>query len=157
MGDWTNKRKPAAERVARMAGSTTYRDFGEAMGASSGTDPDDLLKGALGFVAAHGGDLAAYALETYYTGSLCHEKRLRALWDKQADNKDAVALSRISCALAIRQFAGGRMSQTDVSDWAWLVHTRRDTLEKQVAEVLAWLDEARSVGELIFRKQLRAA
>lgn len=155
MGDWTDKRKPAAERVARMVGSTTYRDFREAVGASRGLDPDELLKGALGFVAAHAGDLAAYALETYYAGTLRHEGRLRLLWEKAKPDPDNVAFSRIASALAIREFAGTRSTQADMAEWAWLVHSRRDTLERRIAETVAWLDDARCRGETIFRRQLR--
>lgn len=139
------------EKIARMEGKTTYKDFRQGFASRSlAGDSDADIKMALGMAQRQVGALAVQALETQCASTLRHERALRRAWDRKAreDAKNAkirvsshdVAVQRLGAALAIRQHAGARMIQHEIAEYAWMLCVRRETLDNAVRAAGAWLD-----------------
>lgn len=154
-----------AENIARMDGKTTYRDFREGFAAVPLTrDSDADIKAALGMTQRRVGVLAVQALEMRYASMLRHERALRRAWERKlatdaAERKHprtshTMARQRMASALAIRQFAGARMIQHEVADFAWLACCRRSALEDDMQACGAWLDELCHEAETVFLEVL---
>jgi len=149
------------EKIARMMGRTTFRDFRTGFSPRSlAGDCDADIKVALGIAQQRAGALAVQALETRYASTLVHESGLRRAWERKLRldaggsgakrTPHAAAVQRLSSALAIRRLAGSRMVQHDVADYAWLVCSRRETVEREMRACGAWLDELCGEGERAF-------
>jgi len=150
------------EKVARMGGKTTYKDFREGFAACSLMgDSDADIKAALGIAQRHVGAMAVQALETRYASMLHHERGLRRAWDRQLrDAKSGkrsshdAAVQRMSAALAIRRFAGARMIQHEVAEYAWMSCARREVIEQYMRDCGAWLDSLCGEAERAFLEAL---
>lgn len=141
-----SKRPPRTEQIARMAGKTTFRDFREGFGGIATTDADVDIKLALGMARSQVGEVPARVLELRYARMLEHEGAIRREWDKEqtrrgARDKHAVAVQRMAAALAIRRFAGARMIQHEIDQYAWMVCCRRSVIEDLMRECETWLDD----------------
>jgi hypothetical protein len=153
------------EKIARMAGKTTYKDFRDGFSATSlKGDSDADIKGALGLAQREVGSLAVMVLETACASTLLHERAIRRAWDrrlrelavqaKEPRSHHLVAVQRMGAALAIRKLAGARMIQHELADYAWLVHSRREYLEESMKACGAWLTELGGEAECAFLKAM---
>lgn len=135
------------EKIARMAGKSTFRDFREGFGGIATTDADADIKMALGMARSQVGALAVNVLELRYARMLEHERDIRRVWDAEQARalppreKYTVATQRMAAALAIRRFAGARMIQHEIDQYAWMVCSRRRVLEDLMHECETWLDD----------------
>lgn len=155
-----DKARPIQERIAALFGSGAYFDPRDGAG---GTSPASIrhqdVAAALGYVAASKGRVAALVLETHYGSTLAHERELSRAWEAHENiptsNAQAIVLTRFAGALAIRQLAGVKYNTTQYAEYAYLLFSRREALQKRVAEAGAWMEAIRleALGE--FRKQLR--
>lgn len=147
-----SKKPPIAEKIARMSGKSTFRDFREGFGGVSTTDADVDIKLALGIARSSVGDVPVMVLELRYAKMLEHERAIRRVWDRElasqcgdpkADQREShiVAVQRMAAALAIRRFAGARMIQHEIDQYAWMVRCRRRYLEDLMRECETWLDD----------------
>lgn len=149
------------EKIAKMVGKTTYKDFREGFGGTTFLgDSDADIKGALGIAQQAVGPLAVQVLETRYAGTLQHERGIRRAWDRHLAEtakrlglkRDAhlVAKQRMAAALAIRQLAGAKMIQFEIAEYAWMTCSRRVDLEDCVNTCATWLDGMRSEAQEAF-------
>lgn len=134
------------EKIARIVGKTNYHDLKQ--GFAPGTfigDTDADIKFALGVAQSREGDVAVMALETRYARTLRHECALRRAWNRRCKeggrlpHKQAVVVSRIGSALAIRQLAGAPLSQREVEEWAWLCCVSPDRMNEAMRDCEDWL------------------
>lgn len=146
-----DKRRPTEERIAALMGRSCYVDLREGLGGTTGaklTDQD--IAAGLGMVASVHGKTAMQVLETYYASTLMHERALQAAWEererKKGDTREAIVLMRFAGALGIRQFAGVVIPSTQFGEYAYLIFSRRDTLQKRVGTVLSWLEGERDTA-----------
>lgn len=149
------------EKVARMGGKTTYKDFREGFAACSLMgDSDADIKAALGMAQRRAGGLAVQVLETRYASTLMHERALRRAWDRvrkdaartsgKTRDKCTVTTDRLGAALAIRYVAGAKISKPDVEEWSWLLCVSHGTLAAAIHQCTSWLDELCSDAERAF-------
>lgn len=140
------------EKIARMVGKTTYKDFREGFGGTSlQGDSDADIKGALGMAQRATSSLAVQVLETRYASTLKHERVIRRAWDRHrreaartgglCRDKRAIVTERLVAALAIRFIAGAKMSKPDIEEWAWLLCMDQGAMDDEVRRCVAWLDE----------------
>lgn len=153
------------EKIARMVGKTTYKDFREgfAMGTLPG-DGDADIKGALGMAQRATSALAVQVLETRYASTLAHERVIRRAWDRHLNDaakqlkvkrdSQTVARQRMAAALSIRQLAGAKMIHLDVAEYAWLMNTRRADMEEMMARCTVWLTDLCAAAERAFREAI---
>lgn len=156
----TDKARPIQERIAALFGRTSYFDPRDGAG---GTSPSSIknsdVAAALGFVAKERGRVAALVLETKYGSTLMHERELAKAWEKQAAvpmrNQHEVVLCRFAGALAIRQLAGTTYTSTMYAEYAYLLYSRREALQRRVGEAASWLNGLHddALGE--FRRVMR--
>lgn len=161
MSDKADKRKPMAESIAALFGSSTFRDE---FGGSGYTQemPKHQIVLALGWVQQAKGPVPVWCMETFYAGTLRHEQALlRAClaWlegyaGKPKTQHDA-AVERFAAALGIRSLAGHRFTTTALAEYAFLLCCRRERLQAQMATAEAWLSEQLSEGLREFKQQLR--
>jgi len=159
MSDKANKAKPIAERIAALMGKSAFRDIREGFGGSAPALTDQDVAAALGAVQRQHGELMVQALETFYGSTLMHEVALRRAWDRRTDGRAyaEVVLSRMGCALAVRQFAGADYPQAQISDYAWLIRVRREDLQAAISYAEDWLDAMMMEGRRALVEQLRGA
>lgn len=155
------------EKIARMEGKTTYKDFRRGFSSRSlAEDSDADLKAALGMAQRQAGALAVLVLETRYGSTLSHERALRRAWDRQVRDYRAksgesrashtAAVQRMGGALAIRRLAGARMIQHEVAEYAWMLCVRRETLDEAMRAAGAWLDGLCCDAEIAFLEAMDA-
>lgn len=135
-----------AEKVARMMGKTTYKDFrqGFADRLLLDADSDADIKHALGIAQKMTGTMAVYALETHFASTLTHEQHLRRAWDAlkgEPKRSSEYPVRRLGCSLAIREHAGLKVGQKELKDWAWILHTNYEAVESAVRVAGTWLDD----------------
>lgn len=155
--------RPVEERIASLIGRTAYVDLREGLG---GTCPlrirDQDIAAALGWVSQTHGRITAAALETYYGSTLLHYRTLMAAWESREgeggrlDSRGQLALARMAGSLAIHQLAGAKHGTTEYAEYAYLIVSRRDTLQARVREASSWLDELRHTGLCELRSKLRS-
>jgi hypothetical protein len=149
-----------AEKVARMFGKTTYKDFrqGFAQVNCLDADPDSDIKVALGIVQHRHGHTALMALETFYASTLDHERELRRAWDTFCgvpDDPQRYPIRRLGCSIAIREHAHVPMSQREVKEWAWMLHTRSETVDAAIRAAMIWLENLTTAATATFVATLR--
>lgn len=149
-----------AEKVARMFGKTTYKDFRQGFAQMSclDADADSDIKAALGIVQHRNGRIALMALETHYASTLTYERDLRRAWDVHSgkpDDPNFYPVRRLGCSIAIREHAHLPMGQREIVEWAWMLHTRRETIEEAIRAAIVWLEDLTSVASWTFIAALR--
>lgn len=135
-----------AEQIARMLGKTTYKDFrqGFSRTVSLDADSDSDIKGALGIAQKEVGPVAIMALHTHYASSLTYDGELRRAWDLHCGkphDPSFYPVRRMGCSLAIVEHAGKKLSQREVKEWAWILHTNHSQLDAVQVEAMAWLQD----------------
>lgn len=150
-----------AEKIARMVGKQT-RDFrdGFATVAPLAHDSDADIKAALGMAQRRVGPLAVQVLELHYASSLQHEHAIRRAWDRYLHNNakeqgmkrehGRIVVSRIAAALTIRSFAGAKLSDRDIEEWAWIVRASQQVMDEAIAACETWLRDMCSHAEQKF-------
>ncbi|WP_423373313.1 hypothetical protein [Stenotrophomonas maltophilia] len=143
----TDKR-PIEERIAALMGKSAYRDLRDGFsvgGLPQFTDQD--VAAAIGAAARAAGRLGVMALETYYGSTLLHQAALLREWEdaerKEGDTREQIVLTRFGGALAIQQMAGGKVTGSAYSEYAYLIFSRREKLEARVRAAGAWLEGQR--------------
>lgn len=140
------------EKIARMVGKTTYKDFRDGFsGATLHDDSDADIKMALGMAQRQVGVLAVQVLETRYASTMLHERVIRRAYDRHREelakkhdtprNQHTIAKQRMACAMAIRKLAGARMIGLEVTEYAWLLCSRRDDIDIYMRQAEAWLND----------------
>lgn len=155
-----DKRKPVEERIAALIGKSAYVDLRDGLG---GTCPlrirDQDIAAALGWVSKTVGKAAPMVLETHYGSTLIHEDALLRMWEdrehKPGQAREVVVVTRFAGALAIRQVAGAKHGVTQYAQYAYLIMSRRETLQARVTDAMAWLEEVRDTGLRELRRRLR--
>jgi hypothetical protein len=156
-----SKLKPIEERVAEIFGKAGYRDIRDGIGGSLQLNHSDVAH-ALGKVCGSAGQLPVMAMETHYGRTLMHEVPLRKAWESFCGSVDphqdrqTKTLSRLSCALAVRELAGSRHTSRDLDDYAWMIVTHRRVLEAAIRLSGSWLDELLMTGVTSLRSMLRS-
>lgn len=150
-----------AQKIARMAGKTTYRDFREGFSdARLVNDSDADIKHALGMAQQSTSALAVQVLETHYASTLQHERVIRRAWERRLTeiakklevkrDHRTIATQRMAASLAIRQLAGARMIQFDIAEYAWMVNSNRESIKDAMGRCTGWLEELRNEAESAF-------
>lgn len=148
-----------AEKVARMMGKTAYKDFREGFAQTSSldADSDSDIKAALGIAQKHTSPVAVMALETFYASTLMHDQVLRRAWDSTCgtpDDPSFYPIRRLGCSMAILEHAGKPLSQREVKEYAWILHTNYDRLDMASDAALAWLQDLTSTALVAFLKAI---
>jgi len=140
------------EKIARMVGKTTYKDFRDGFsGATLHDDSDADIKMALGMAQRQAGVLAVQVLETRYASTLMHERVIRRARDRHLNDsakrlgvkrdQHTTAKQRLACALAIRKLAGARVIGLEVTEYAWMLCSRREDLDDHMRSAETWLND----------------
>ena len=156
-----DKRRPIEERIAALLGRTAYRDIRDGVGGSRIELTDQDVAAQLGYIQRTYGAPVVQAMETYYGSTLMHERELRHAWERYCQDVESLdygtsVLARMSCALAIRQFAGHEYTTSSMAEYAWIIKVRRQTLKAATLVVESWLDELWSTGLHQLRNAFRA-
>lgn len=154
------KRKPIEERIASLMGKSAYVDLRDGVG---GTNPlrlkDQDIAAGLGVVSRLFGPVAAMVLETYYASTLTHSAAIRRAWDERErrprQTATEITLTRFGCELAIREMAGHHFGTPELADYAYLIVSRRESLQRRKNDAFAWMDELRSSALIELKRQLR--
>jgi len=150
-----DKKRPIEERIAALMGKTAFRDIREGIGgtgAPSLTDQD--VAAALGMVVERRGRVACLALETRYGSTLVHLESLLRAWDERehvaGQTRETKALTRFGGELAIRELASIRYGTPQLAHYAYLICSRRESLQQRRDDALRWLNGLVSdaLGEL---------
>ena len=149
-----------AEKVARMFGKTAYKDFRDGFGTLNclDADSDSSIKGSLGIAQKNCGAIAVMALETHYAATLAYERELRRAWDVHcgiAKDPNSYPVRRLGVSIAIRQHAHVPMSQREIVEWAWVLRTRRETVEDAIRDAMIWLEDLTSRAASAFIAAMR--
>lgn len=156
-----DKIKPVEERIAELFGKTTYRDFRDGFGGTrSGLTSLDVAH-ALGGISTDEGELIPLVLETHYAMTLRHERELCEGWNRFFDKTDPHAdkqdksFSRLACALAVRELAGVKHTDSNFAHYAWIACTRKQSLKAAVWLIASWFDDLCTVGTKAIRAKLK--
>lgn len=147
-----DKRRPISERVAELFGKTAYRDIRDGIGGGTFAPSMPRIAAELGMIQQRRGELVIQALETYYGSTLAHERALRRGWDAHCKaveprpDYETAVLARMGCALAVRKFAGLDYSPSAVTEYAWIIKQRRESLEVAILLAEDWMDELWQAG-----------
>jgi hypothetical protein len=155
--DKADKRRPMIERVAALMGGTAFRDSAGRSGMPKFTDQD--VAAALGMVQVERGEIVIKALETYYASTLLQEVELRRAWDRTGEGRshEEIILRRLAAAIGIRQVAGAAFGRSEILDYAWMIHARRERLEGAIASVVQWMDAMRQTATADVLRSLRGS
>lgn len=160
MNDYADKQRPRAERLARMEGCTTFKDFREGFGSGWIDISDHDVMAALAMMRKGGDDIGAEVLQTYYGSTQSFRRGLVRAYlasynDQPTDEKKRCR--RMGATLAAQRVAGLSFTREQVEEYAWLMILRRQTLEVEMAQALAWfngeLDAAIGRFSRVFRDQ----
>lgn len=155
-----DKKRPIEERIAAGMGKSAYVDLRDGVG---GTNPlkltDQDIYAALGIVSDRLGRLSAQVLETYYGSTLIHQAAMQRAWEDQerkpGDTREQIVLTRFAGALAIRALAGSKFTNASYAEYAYLIFSRRTSLQQRVHDATAWLEGVRATALAELRKTLR--
>lgn len=162
MSDKADKRKPKTERLARLEGVTTYRDprdgfsFGSAYGL---TDQDVAAAIAMSRARREDGstdsnDCGPECLETRYGSTQRHRRILVLAYmrahDFGSDSMVEIIIRRMAATLAAQQLAGITFTRSQWMEYAYIVRTRRDSLEAAAKRALQWYEEQEGGARIRF-------
>src|SRR5688500_13997286 len=140
-----DKKRPIEERIAALMGRSAFCDIREGVGGTAGaglTDQD--VAAALVMVVESTGRLSCMALETHYGSTLLHLESLLRAWDEREHvkgaSRESVALTRFGGELAIREFASVRSGTPQLAHYAYLICSRRESLQQRKDDALRWLE-----------------
>jgi hypothetical protein len=148
MSDKAEKRKPIAERIARLAGVSSFKD--PRQGGGGIPDLTDLdIAAALGMVRSimrKQGDayeIGPEILETHYQGSLRHRGLLRAAYLRACPPKadkgyGAIVTRRMGATLGVRMLAGAAFGRSEQAEYAYLCYTRLETMRTELDAAAGW-------------------
>lgn len=159
--DKADKRKPMEERVAAMLVKSAYRDIRDGFGGMpiAGSLGDQAVAGALGMVSTEQGPIAVMVLETHYGCTLMHVEPIRRAWEeserREGMQRDDTVLVRFGGELAIRQMASIRYPVSQITDYAYLLCRRRETLQAAIDNCTRWLEAIRCKAVHALRERLR--
>lgn len=167
MSDKANKLKPKTERVARLEGVTTYRDprDGFSFGSANGlTDQDVAAAIALSRARREDGtpdpnDCGPECLETYYGSTQRHRRILVLAYMRAHDFRESmveIIIRRMAATLAAQQLAGMTFSRSQWMEYAYIVRTRRDTLEEAAKRAMDWFQSKLGTAQIGFYDALHA-
>lgn len=155
-----DKRRPIEERIASLMGKTAYCDLRDGVG---GTSPlqlrDSDIAAALGMVSIAKGPLPAMVLETHYGSDLIHKTKILRAWEDQerepGEPRERTVLTRFGGELAIREFAGIKYGTPQLAEYAYLIFSRRESLQQRMKQCGAWLEGQRATGLNELRRVLK--
>lgn len=145
-----DKKRPITERIASLLGKGAYCDAREGFSMATtrfGLSDQDLAA-ALGLVAIATGPLAVKVMETHYGSSLIHLEALLRAWDEHHHNwwkerggrtREETCLARFGGELAIRELASVRYGTPQLAHFAYLLQSRRETLQLRKDDAFNWL------------------
>lgn len=155
-----DKKRPIEERIAGLMGRSAFCDIREGVGGTAGarlTDQD--IAAALGMVVEANGRLACMALETHYGSTLLHLEPLLRAWDEhehaKGQSREAVALTRFGGELAIREFASVRYGTPQLAHYAYLICSRRESLQQRRDDALRWLEDMKQAALVSLKRAVR--
>jgi hypothetical protein len=161
-----DKKRPITERIASLMGKGAYCDAREGFSMATtrfGLSDQDLAA-ALGMVAAAKGSLAVKVMETHYGSSLLHLEALLRAWDEHEHDRakdhggrtrDEVCLTRFGGELAIRELASIRYGTPQLAHFAYLLQSRRETLQLRKDDAFNWLREQLFMAEAELHEVVR--
>lgn len=157
-----DKQRPKEERLARMEGSTTFRDPRDGFARGSIDLSDTEVMGAVAMVRAllpngepDQTDIGPECLETYYGSTQRHRRtlvttymRLHSVPNESTTRK---VVRRMATTLAAQLLAGAQFDRWQWSEFAFITCTRRETLEKDARDALGWFhsETSRALDVLI--------
>lgn len=146
-----DKRKPIEERIAALMGKSAYCDVREGVGGTLRGLSDQDLAAALGMVSVTHGVIAVKVLETHFGSTLIHLEALLRAWDEaeherikaagRGMTREDVALTRFGGELAIRELASVRYGTPQLAHYAYLLQSRRESLQLRRDDAARWLAE----------------
>jgi hypothetical protein len=171
VGDYTDRSKPRAERLARMEGQCTFRDPREARGGGwlDITDLDvmaalamsrQLVIGDNGKPTPDPKDVGPEILETYYGSTQMHRQRIAKsclfdCGDRNGTTEHDRAVDRVTALIAAQRLAGVQISRSHWAELAWMVGVSSARFSAQVNSCLAWMmgehDRAKIAFDNCFR------
>lgn len=166
MNDKADKRKPRTERMARLEGSTTYRDprDGFSMGSAiTITDQDVAAALALSRATKEDGkvdknDVGPECLETFFGSTQRHRRLLvNAYLRATHDNAEAFThtiIRRMAATLSAQRLAGMTFSRAQWAEYAYIVRCRRETLEDESRKALYWYQDRGKEARARFQSAL---
>lgn len=168
MSDKANKARPKIERIARLEGSTTFRDPREGFGISTKvqlSDQDIASAIAMSRRRRDDGtpdpdDVGPECLETYYGSTQTH-RRLLVYAYMRAHHRPAMPLEikirrRMAATLGVQMLAGMTFTRAQWAEFAYLSCCRRDEIEDSARAALRWFNDQAHEAKHEFGKALQA-
>lgn len=161
-----DKIRPRTERIARLAGSTTFKDFREGFGGKPLLVDADVCA-ALALCRTRRSDaecdthdIGPEVLETYYGSTQQHRRLLVTAYLKHKGKDDEpvtkVIVRRMAATLAAQRIAGASHSRAQEAEYAFIVSTRLENLRDQIADAYGWYMEQHDTALPSFAKILKA-
>lgn len=166
--DTADKSKPKEERLARMEGTTAFRNPKEGFGGMIDLTDQDVMAAVAasrrtiisssGECIADPQDVGPECLETHFGSTQLHRRKLVRVYMATLKHDEPmlrVIARRLAATLAVQQLAGVKFMRSNWEEFAYLANTRRDVFEAYSHEALTWF-----LGEIeksmpAFRRWLR--
>lgn len=158
------KRRPVLERICSLYGrgnSLTGEGFG---GLPTLTDQD--VAAALAMVRKDRGlvrtarDIGPEILETYYGSTDTHRSVLRAAYVKSnptGGDTGHAPCRRMAATIASQMIAGMVFSRKQEAEFAYICHTRLETMRTEIAMAVQWFHNEASEAAASFRRVIDSA
>lgn len=139
-----DKKRPIEERIAALMGRSSFCDIRDGIGGTGApTFTDQDVAAALGMVQSVKGKLACLVLETHYGSTLKHAETILRAWDdreyRPGRHRQDVVLTRFGGELAIRELASIRYGTPQLAQYAYLIYSRREELQRRMQDASRWL------------------
>lgn len=162
-----DKIRPRPERIASLAGMTTFRDIRDGFGAPSSVPPlqSTEVAAALALCRARKGDvgfarddIGPEVLETYYGSTQAHRRALVSAFLAVRTHVAAehMAALRLATTVAAQIVAGVEISRERQSEFAFIAVVRLETFRSYLSEAHGWFLEQHDNALPEFLRVLRA-
>ena len=162
----SGKRRPVLERIGSMQGRSSTPDGQGFGGLPTLTDQD--VAAALAMIrkdrklVGDDKDIAPEILETYYGSTDTHRAVLRAAYLRAnpvpGERVHVMApCRRMAATLAAQMLAGRTFSRGNQQEFAFICHTRLETMREEIARAFAWYEGRASDAAPAFRRVIDSA
>lgn len=143
-----DKIRPMVERIARLEGTTIFRDLREGFGGRANiTDHDIAAALAMVIKRAENGhrasdDIGAELLETYYGSTQTYRRKLvqAFLFANPPRSGASPCPRRMGATLAAQELAGVRLAKSQEVEYAYIAYCKVESLRDEMRIAGGWFD-----------------
>lgn len=165
--DTAEKAKPKEERLARMEGTTAFRNPKDGFGGMIDLTDQDVMAAVAasrrtilsttGECIADPKDVGPECLETHFGSTQMHRRKLVRVYLATLPEQPIVRViaRRLAASLAAQQLAGVKFMRSNWEEFAYLANTRRDVFEGYAHEALTWFLRQMELSLPLFQSWLK--